>query len=623
MSYEEAKQEPGRRPVYILEIYPDRCSRTYGVAPCTAAVGVTGTQKCFNTYGDGAGDGQTSGGCQDVANFEALNTFPIRFASERIDGLQQPGEPPVFPILGTLDTSPTILTPGRGLGIRSSVTATFMNIPYNDQVIDPYVDERTYDVLGQGTLMGRLFARHRYLEGRRADVLTGYLDENGEYDAANFVRRTYVIYEVKLPKSSGQGSFILKDPLKKADIDRAQYPELSEGALAVDFAIGATVMQLEPGQAAAYAGVEFVRINEEVMEVTNVDAGLDQITVNRATLPAFYPSGVMVESDHDTEDLVQACKLYDGVRVDDVVYDLLVNGASFDTNFLPPITLPNTAPDDWTLIADEWFPNFICKTLITEPTGVKDLLIEITEHIVLLWWDEREQVVKFDAMKPIANNALPVFNDQEHLISDSVSGDYDVKLRNSRTIVYFGQKNPVEDLDEKKNFKNGDGDIDLETEQLYKSKKIREIFSRWLPSTNRPFASEVASRLNAEYKHTKIIAAARLDPKDDKVWTGDQIFINSQYIESEFGNPDDYKGIIIRVKEMLTNGTVQYAYTIQQMANRGRCMVVAPNDDPNNPGNPYPDYVPAKATDESLLFYGYVCGNDGRMSDGDPPYTVC
>ncbi len=52
---------PGREPIQIVEIVQPRCGLTYGSAPCTAAVGVTGQRECFNTRKT----------CQDTANYNA------------------------------------------------------------------------------------------------------------------------------------------------------------------------------------------------------------------------------------------------------------------------------------------------------------------------------------------------------------------------------------------------------------------------------------------------------------------------------------------------------------------------------------------------------------------------
>ncbi len=52
---------PGREPLQIVELIQPWCGLTYGSAPCTAAVGVTGDRKCFNTRKT----------CQDRDNYNA------------------------------------------------------------------------------------------------------------------------------------------------------------------------------------------------------------------------------------------------------------------------------------------------------------------------------------------------------------------------------------------------------------------------------------------------------------------------------------------------------------------------------------------------------------------------
>lgn len=49
MSYATEKVKVGRDAVVVAVLKVDRCTQSYGVAPCAAAIGVTGTQRCFNT----------------------------------------------------------------------------------------------------------------------------------------------------------------------------------------------------------------------------------------------------------------------------------------------------------------------------------------------------------------------------------------------------------------------------------------------------------------------------------------------------------------------------------------------------------------------------------------------
>ena len=75
----------------------------------------------------------------------------------------------------------------------------------------------------RGSFWGKLLARNKFWEGRRVDILTGYLDaDTGAYDPANFIRRTYVIEAIAGPDRAGKVSLVAKDPLKFADSNRAR-----------------------------------------------------------------------------------------------------------------------------------------------------------------------------------------------------------------------------------------------------------------------------------------------------------------------------------------------------------------------------------------------------------------
>jgi len=77
----------GREPVTVVELKCSRCSLVYGDAPCTAEVGTTGEQKCFNTRAT----------CQDPENYAPEDKF-VRFGN--------PGRP--WPLNVVADDEETI-----------------------------------------------------------------------------------------------------------------------------------------------------------------------------------------------------------------------------------------------------------------------------------------------------------------------------------------------------------------------------------------------------------------------------------------------------------------------------------------------------------------------------------
>jgi hypothetical protein len=368
-----------------------------------------------------------------------------------------------------------------------------------------------------------------------------------------------------------------------------------------------TTLQLGTGQAAAYVGEDWVRIGDEVMEVTNVNVGLDQLTVTRATLPAIYPADVMEAELHKEDDVVQVCKYFDGVRVDELVRQLLVNWAGIDSSY---ITFA-----DWQAEADDWLSAYVFSGLITKPTGVKNLLEEISRHSVLLWWDERTQKFKFKALQPFPGKGVPIYSDANNIIADSVSLSRDPSMRASQVWFYYGVRNPVLRLDETRNYANLHlvADLDSEAEEQYGEKQLVKIYSRWVRSTGLGIAIEVAGRYLAEYRNTKTLVRIKTDIKDDSRWTGDQIILQTRYYQSDEGDDEPQPFQIIEAAESgARNRQTQHTLTCQASRNRGRCCLIS--------ASPFPDYLDA---DEDERLYGFVSTSVGRMSNGDIGYVIC
>lgn len=746
MAYDDVKQEMGRRPVSFAEVGCRKCLNTYGVAPCTAAIGVTGLNKCFNTlwtcqdianYNDTVtrindanitnwnalsatvtdeGDGEyeitiapstfaqiyvdptvsavthnasmearlvsgsvaaanlelnelapletwidvpfhamngswrsfqnngtpddtdgrlrfavTSGAGGVVfrvrkvqltatahrvpfiegagSNVPGLNLLLFRFSSERIDNIQAASDLPTFPVLRNFTTAPTRLDPGRSLGIRGSVKVSLQDFPWGDVGTDPYVGDRSYDPEDQGSFFGKFIARLQYFENLTLKLYTGYLDENGDYQSENFIKREYLTFRFAGPSVDGQVVIEGKDPLKATDNLRSQVPLPSEGYIDADINDSATVLQLAAGQAADYSTADpWVRIDDEVMEITNVNVGLDQLTVTRATLPSFYP-GPMAASSHDRFATVQQCELFEDLRVDDLVYELLTAWANIDSTLIDS--------DDWDIIATAWFSSYIFSALITEPTGVGELLNEICKHNVLIWWDERAQKIMFDALKPYSDLGTIFVDDDSNVIRDSVSTSKDPRARISRSWVYYGQRNPV-DTDQRLNryaSVQAVVDLDAEDEDQYGTVQLFEVRSRWLTAEKQAVALDIAGRTLAEYRDTKSVIKIAMDPKDDDVWTGAQIQLQSRYFQDEFG-ASPYKPFLIlqAVEKVQRGGKTIIEYTMQSIRARGRCAVIGPDS--------LVDYT--SATDEEKRLYGWICSTaTERMSNGDPPYVIC
>jgi hypothetical protein len=601
MTYDSLKVLVGKESVTIVEIDLDSCSNTYGSAPCTAS-GLAAL-KCFNTYGT----------CQDTANF-TKTTKTFRFSDRIIDGVQAAGDAPTFPTITGISHSPTQLTPSKGLGIRATVKVQLTDHPWSDVGVDPYLSDRTYDPEERSTFWGKMLARQKYYEGRTMRVKQGYLDD-GAYDAANFSTRQYIIDKISGPTPDGKITVTGKDPLKFADNNRKQFPEPSTAELNGDINSSVTSIPITDANSviktAHDAGQSYIRIDDETMLISSISGTAPSftLTVTRAALPSFYKTDPVAES-HDDEATVQNCYFYDGQRLDDILYHLLVTVTGIDASFVD-----TTA---WANKIDDGYQSYLMSTLLTEAVGVQDLLKELTELGILIWWDEREQLIKLDTLLPRAAD-YGKFTDESTFLSGSTSITRDSSGRLSRIFFYYGHRNPVLEMDKQNFFERIEIDIEanLEGVNAYNESKIKKVYTRWIPKNKRSIVGELATRILNEYKNTKEIITFAIDPKDDDAWTGNIVEVETRQSVDEFGVQKIGNFRILQTEEKHSSKGVIYTYVAHSMNDVGRLGVITP--DLYN-GSVFPDY--SAATDELRSHYGFIGEDSGAFSDGTPDYVI-
>jgi hypothetical protein len=593
MSYDGQKIKMGRMPIYILEVELTYCDNTYGVSPCTAA-GASGSE-CYNCFGT----------CQDTANFtETTKTY--KFSSTRIEnGL-------TFPTILGVSTAPTTLTPAKGIGMRSSCSVQLQDHTWTDVGVDPYVSTRAYNPDNQGSFWGRLLARDPYTEGRKMTLKTGYLDDNGNYDVNNFQSRTYFIDTVTGPDASGRVVITGKDILRFADSTKAQVPTVSQALLTADINTTVTSVGItdtyDDVKNAYDAGQAYIRIDDETMLITGISGSNPTytLTVSRNALPGVY-SGSVPLAEHKENATVQHCHYFNAEEIDDIIYYLLNTGAGIDASYLP------TA--DWQNVIDYGLQSYQFTTLITEPTGVKDLLDELSEHSILMWWDERTQEVKMNSILNRSKDYGP-FNDSQHIIADSVAVARDDAGRTSQVWLAFGHRNPVLEMDQLNHYTTIkiSADLDLELSTAYGIKKVRTIYSRWLPTELGAVASEIANRLLNYYKVTKKVITMTLDPKDDNAWTGSLIGVATRQRQDATGAAPEYGYRVLEVTEQLNLNGARYQYVLQSTdQDFTRNGLIQPDSNTD-------DYSDASATVKSR--YAFISPDSGTFSDGTAAYEI-
>lgn len=280
----------------LVEIDVDHCSLTYGVPPCQASLNspATGTRKCFNSLGT----------CQDPENF-TNSPATYRF-SEDVSFV--PLEFDAIPLIKEIDITPSILSLGKDLGQRSTITIRFRDARHSDAGpnFDKYLSERTYNPFDQGTFWGKFRARNPFLRGRSLRVLWG--DATEPLDT--YETRLFLIDSFTGPDINGIFEIIAKDVLVNASSERAQAPVLSEGVLA------AVVQSNSP------ASVQLELSPDGAGEAYGFD-GYANIGGNEIVL--FFASHRYLQAYWDFETAVDStARVFSGGTV--------VNGLDFDTN---------------------------------------------------------------------------------------------------------------------------------------------------------------------------------------------------------------------------------------------------------------------------------------------------
>jgi len=495
--------------VAYVEIDVDYCSLSYGVGACTASIPTTGSKKCLNTRKT----------CQDRANFDNV-PVTLRFGTNSdFDAL---------PYIDTFNFSPSTISVGKNLGIRGSLTVTFTDHPHTDtgDGLDKYVTERGVDPYAQGTFFGKFRARQPFLRAREMRLIQGTYGQA----IADMETRTFTIEGFSGPNRDGKYTVTAKDNLKRADSDRALWPELSTGSLVADITDVATSATLTPSGVGDtdYPASGYVTIGGK--EIVSFTRSSDVLTITRAQ----YNTEAIA---HSAGDRVQLAKEYSAQDPADVLNDLLVNGAGVDSGDIPL--------SEWQTETANYYGRVVT-ALIPEPTPVRDLASELIEQCGLMtWWDDLEPEIRLQVLRAITTDALRF--DETKIIKGSLKITEQPKERVSRVETYYGMRNPVESVKNKDNYRASELYIDTEAE-VDDGKAIRQIFSRWIAVGGSSAAQRVNKLIIGMFREAprkfsfEIFRHGDLEPK-----MGDGCIVSDPMLQDDLGVQVDVPAQILRV----------------------------------------------------------------------------
>lgn len=508
-----------RKPLTLVEIDLPYCIRTYGSAPCTAALSATMKAKCFNSRAT----------CQDPTNYSA-GTKTVTFAPN-IDGI--PDAPGVFPCLTDVSGRPGELNlsgfdpTSTALGVRARVTVTLQDFTNNDTWLDKYQAERVsgaalfsgvgYNPLTRGRFLARLWERFPYYLGIPLRVRRGYVGD----DPASMPTENYVISELTGPNAAGVVQITAKDILDLAENDKAVIPSASTGKLLSAMTASATTLTLTPAGVGddEYPASGMVRIGRELMTFTRSG---DVLTVERG-------QDGTVAATHTALDVVQICEVLEDLNINQAAETILKYGTTAFDAYIP------TA--DWQLENDTWYSGMkIGRVILSKPIGKKTLIGELCQLGVMIWWNPVDQEIKFKVNSPLLpTESYVTITDDVNIIEGSPEIERAEDQRVSALWFFHGVRDWTSDAMSAENFDKLT--IATGTENLYGQDAYKEVFTRWFGADGNDVAvSIIAERLFARYRDVPKIASGTLDVKDrDNVQLGTRVTLESYVLQDVDG----------------------------------------------------------------------------------------
>lgn len=443
-----------------IEIDVDYCSRTYGVAPCTASIPTTGAAKCYNTKRT----------CQDRTHFSNA-PVTLRFA---VPADYLPRDIECIPNIKSVALTPAVVSMGENLGTRATLTVKFGDHRHSDTGGggDKYLSDRAYDPYNQGTFWGRFRARQPFLFGRPIRLIRGVVGQA----IADMETWNFVIDSTSGPNTDGTFTILAKDLLKLADNSKSQAPKLSNGYLSASITNTATSATLSPSGIgnSEYPSSGYCCIGgSEICAFTRFG---DVMTLTRGQ----YNTSAAA---HSAQDRVQIVLRFVSEDPADIISTLLQSYAGVQSSYVPLA--------DWKAETSTYLQT-VYTGIICEPTGVQDLVSELIEQAALaVWWDPASCKIRMRVIRPIPTTAY--LFEPKNIMANSVSIEEQADKRKSQVWTYFAQRDPTKQIDDKSNYMSCASTVDLEAEADYGTAEVKEIFSRWIPLGGRA----VALKLNA------------------------------------------------------------------------------------------------------------------------------
>ncbi len=583
-----------REPFTIVEIDMDRCTRTWGTAPCTAALSSDVPRKCFNTFGT----------CKAKAAFVSA-PYTLRFCEPRPNLPKGLGLLPFLKSVSQITATVNIAGSDEKLGpLGRTATARvrFQDAPHNDQGLDPYRLERITGAAQwggagvvpgtAGTIFGRLRARWPHYSGRALRILEGYI-EGGGFTLEQ--QRHYILTDWVGPDEDGAVELESKDPLSALADDRALWPPPSSGVLAAAITVGDTSASLLPVGIGAleYPASGRARIGGEILSYTR--------TGDVLTLTARGLAGTVAAAG-SVGDTVQHVEWLNDERIDDFVYRVAVT--RLPASLLPKVT-------KWMPEISRWMPFVKLNTHIAQPTGIAKLIGSLAVLGVSIFWDDVAQEMALKPNRPPDGDTVYKLTAKGHLKALKIEDRNADRL--TQINFWTVQIDPTKSATDGANYRRTSAFPDLEAmdARAFDDVRIRNVFCPWFNDGADTIVSGLGRRLLSRFKTAPRHLTVMVDPKDRTIPLAAVCEVTASAIQDDYGDSLPTLMQVISREPAGPGGDVEYVLQAYQFG--GRYGYATENSRPS--------YAASNAVQRGRGMYACVTATL-KMSNGDEPYRA-
>ena len=260
---------------------------------------------------------------------------------------------------------------------------------------------------------------------------------------------------------------------------------------------------------------------------------------------------------------------------------------------------------EWETEADQWLDGFIVSAVISEPTGLNQLLAELCRDAqFFIWWDERQQKILLRAVRP-PTETPQVFTENANIIAGSQSLVQKPDERISQIWYYYQPRDLSKSVTDEENYRKVRIriDADAESPREYGESAVEKIFSRWVRTD--AIVVAITTRLLARYSVNPYYLTISVDAKDRGTWTADVVDVSTRLLTNTEGLPFTTRYQIISAQETSPGSVVKYVLQNYNFSARYGFWMAADA----------PTY--AAATTEQKAVGGWWAGTDGKVSGDD------